>query len=272
MAEPDKSIYGRKVFFINPNPNFEQQIITRLRCMEYEVYSISDYRRAKPILRKNADSICFCIIESQLSLKGWHNFIKSFEEERVFGPLNIGVIVHPISEDKLKNFVADIQLDAGIIKHEQDPEAFFREIIKSLDAKNAKGLRRYVRVDCLNEPQADLLWFKNSKLFKLKIIDISSAGLAAQLPTKHAGDVGINQIIEGVTLNLRNESVNVDIKVTAIKAAADFLLVVIMFELTTAPESINKIRKYIAESLQTKIQNMVRVSELDRDDYENFKF
>ena len=82
MADADKSIYGRKVFFINPSVTFEQQVIERLRLMEYEVYAIDDYRKAKPLLRKNADSICFCIVESQLTLKGWHNFIKSFEDKR----------------------------------------------------------------------------------------------------------------------------------------------------------------------------------------------
>ena len=268
MADADKSIYGRKVFFINPSVTFEQTVIERLRLMEYEVYAIDDYRKAKPLLRKNADSICFCITESQLTLKGWHNFIKSFEEENVFSPLDMGVLLQALPDEKKANFIADLQLDAGILMQNQDSETLFHEIVRALDAKGAKGLRKYVRADCLNEPQADLLWLKDNRMFKLKIIDISSVGIAAKLSPGQANAVFINQILEGVTLNLKNTQVNVDIKISAIKSAGDFLLVVIMFTQSTTPDSINKIRGYIAENLQEKIRSSIRNSDLDRIDYD----
>ena len=271
MADADKSIYGRKIFFINPTVTFESTVIERLRLMEYEVYAIDDYRKAKPLLRKNADSICFCIVESQLTLKGWHNFIKSFEEENVFSPLDMGVIMHTQLEEKQANFVAGLQLDVGVIKIDQDSETMFHEIVRAIDAKNAKGMRKYVRANCLNESQADLLWLKNNRMFKLKIIDISSVGVAAKLSTGQANSVYINQIIDSVTLNLKNEQILVDIKITAIKVAGDFLLVVIMFNASTPPDSINKIRHYIAETLQESLRLSIRNSDLDRTDYEKIE-
>lgn len=271
MADADKSIYGRKVFFINPSVTFEQQVIDRLRLMEYEVYAIDDYRKAKPLLRKNADSICFCIVESQLTLKGWHNFIKSFENENVFAPLDVGVIIPPLAEEKHANFIASLQLDAGIIKLEKDSEPMFHEIVKAMDKMNAKGMRKYVRANCLNESQADLLWLKDNRMLKLKIIDISSVGIAAKLSTGQSNAVFINQDIEGVTLNLKSTQVSVDIKISAIKSAGDFLLVVIMFNPTTVPEAINKIRNYIAENLQENLRSQIRASDLDRTDYEKLE-
>lgn len=270
MADSDKSIYGRKVFFVNPSVTFEQQVIERLRLMEYEVYAIDDYRKVKPILRKNADSICFCIAESQLSFKGWHNFIKSFEEENVFAPLDMGVIMHSLPGDKQSNFEAGLQLDAGVITLDQDSEKMFHEVVRALDAKEAKGLRKYVRANCAEE-NADLLWLKDNRMFKLKIIDISSVGIAAKLSSGQANAVFINQIIEGVTLNLKNVQIGVDIKITAIKSAGDFLLVVIMFNATTTPDAINKIRRYIAENLQETLRSSIRNSDLDRTDYDRLE-
>ena len=268
MADADKSIYGRKVFFIAPSVAFEQQVLERLRLMEYEVYAIDDYRKTKSLLRKNADSICFCIAESQLSTRGWHNFIKSFEEENVFDPLDMGVIMHKLNDEKQANFEAGLQLDAGILDMNQDSEVLFHEIVRAMDAKNAKGMRKYVRANCFNEPQADLLWLKDNRMFKLKIIDISSVGIAAKLSPGQANAIGVEQIIEGVTLNLKNTQVGVDIKISAIKSAGDFLLVVIMFTATTTPDSINKIRAYIAENLQETLRSSIRNSDLDRFDYE----
>lgn len=268
MAEVEKSIYGRKVFFVNPSMSFEASVIERLRLMEYEVYAIEDYRKVKHLLRKNADSICFFLIENQLSLKGWHNFIKSFEEEGVFSPLDVGILIPDLPDDKQANFLAELQYDAGLIKLNQDQESMFHEIVKALDAKNAKGMRKYVRANCLNDSQADLLWLKDNKMFKLKIIDISSVGIAAKLSNSQANAVFINQIIDGVTLNLKNVQTSVDIKISAIKAAGDFLLVVIMFDTSTSPEAINKIRGYIANNLQESLRSSLRSIDLDRIDYE----
>ncbi|MBQ4378737.1 MAG: hypothetical protein II821_06030 [Treponema sp.] len=268
MADEGKSIYGRKVFFVAPSVSFEQQVLERLRLMEYEVYAIDDYRKAKPLLRKNADSICFCMTDSQLTSKGWHNFIKSFENENVFSPLDMGVIMHLMPADKQANFEAGLQLEAGILDANKDPEQLFHDIVRAMDAKNAKGMRKYVRANCLNETQADLLWLKDNRMFKLKIIDISAVGIAAKLSAGQANAVFINQVIEGVTLNLKSVQVGVDIQITAIKSAGDYLLVVIMFNATTTPEAINKIRAYIAETLQENLRSSIRMSDLDRTDYE----
>ncbi|MCR4823469.1 MAG: hypothetical protein K5873_11435 [Treponema sp.] len=268
MADIEKSIYGRKVFFIGANVSFETLFIERLRLMEYEVYIIDDYRKAKAILRKNPDAIAFCLIENQLNYKGWHNFIKSFTEENVFAPLDIGVIANEMPDEKLKNFTAGIELTAGIVKIQRDTEAMLHEIVKAMDANNAKGMRKYVRASCVNESQADLLWLKNNRMFKLKIIDISAVGLAAKLSAGQANSIGINQILTNVSVNLKSETIPVDIKVTAMKAAGDFLLVVIMFETSTLPDSINRIRAYIADNLQNSLRASFRSYELDRTDYE----
>ncbi|MBR1537155.1 MAG: PilZ domain-containing protein [Treponema sp.] len=271
MADADKSIYGRKVFFISPSIGFEQQVLERLRLMEYEVYAIDDYRKAKALLRKNADSICFCMADAQMTPKGWHNFISSFSEENVFSPLDMGVIMHFLPEDKQANFQAGLSLEAGILDLNEDAEEVFHKIVRAIDAKNAKGMRKYVRANCLKETQADLLWLKDNRMFKLKIIDISAVGIAARLSQGQANAVFINQIIEGVTLNLKSVQVSVDIQISAIKSAGDSLLVVIMFTASTTPDSINKIRAYIAENLKAALRSSIRLSDLDRTDYEHLE-
>ncbi len=271
MADADKSIYGRKVFFLTPTTSFESLYLERLRNMEYEVYVINDYRKAKPLLRKNPDSICFCVVGSQLTLKGWHNFIKSFADESVFRPLDLGIILPVLAEDKLSNFCAGLQYDAGLFTLDGKAEELFRAIVKSLDSLGAKGLRKYVRANCLNENQADLIFMKDNRMFKLKIIDISSVGMAAKLSVKQANIISVNQIINKVTLNLRNINIVVDIQVTTIKAAGDFLLVIIMFADTVQPDAINKIRTYISDNLKETLRSSIKTSDLDMLDYEKLE-
>ena len=183
----------------------------------------------------------------------------------------MGVILPPLPDEKKENFISELQLDVGVFTHTPDMETLFHAIVKAMDAKNAKGMRKYIRANCLTEPQADLLWLKDNRMFKLKIIDISAVGIAAKLSPGQANAVFINQVIEGVTLNLKNVQVGVDIKISAIKDAGDFLLVVIMFTTTTLPEAINKIRGYIGENLNETLRSSIRNSDLDRTDYEKLE-
>ncbi len=268
MAEGDKSVFGRKVFFIMPEISLESQLLDRLRLMEYEVYVIDDYHKAKPILRKNPDSICYVCINDKLTLQGWHKFMKSFEDESVFSPLDMGIISPHISEDKRESFLSELQYDAGFIFQNQIGDNLLHEVIRNLDRLAAKGIRKYVRANCLSEPQADLLWIKDNRMFKLKIIDISSVGIAAKLSNSQANSVYINQIVEACTLNIRTDQILVDIKITAIKTAGDFLLVVIMFNSTTPADSINKIRRYIAANLQESIDSSIKPADYDKSDYD----
>ena len=174
-------------------------------------------------------------------------------------------------DEKKTTFISELQLDAGILSQTLEPEPLFHEIVKAIDAKNAKGMRKYVRANCINEPNADILWVKDNRMFKLKIIDISSVGIAAKLSIGQANAVFINQIIENVTLNLKNVQIVVDLKIDAIKSAGDFLLVVGMFTTSTPPAAINEIREYVAQTLQENLLSMVRNSELDRTDYERLE-
>ena len=272
MAEQDKNVFGRKVFFINPSAVFESKVIERLRLMEYEVYIIDDYRKAKAILRKNADSICYVALEPPLTLKGWHNFIKSFEEESVFSPLDMGIISESLPKEKWFNFVNGLQHDAGIIMTAENPEGMLHEVVKNLDNLGAMGLRKYVRANCIQEPKADALWMRDNRMFQLKIIDISSVGFAARLAANQANAVGVNQVIRGVTLNLRTHQIVVDIKISGIKAAGDYLLAIVMFDSSTPPQAIDKVRAYITENLQDSIVANLTRNDIDRLNYENLEF
>lgn len=269
MADADKSIYGRKIFFINPNVNFEEKVISRLRIMEYEVYSIEDIRTAKNILRLNPDSICFVLPNSGLTLNGWHNFLKTFDSEAKFNQLDVGIIMHTIQEDKARAFLAELKYEAGCFMLDQEPEELFHQITTALDKLGAKGLRKYVRADCISDRKAEIYWLKQNKMIKLKMIDISAAGIAATLSAAQQNEIFVNQIISGAYINMGKSQVSAPLKVTAIKTAGNNLLVVFMYGSETEPSAINTIRKYVGEMLKQKMKDSIASLPLDKTDYNN---
>ena len=267
MTDSEKSIYGRKVFFLNPTVTFEEEVIERLRVMEYEVYAISDHRVAKNILRLNPDSICFVMPNSGLSQVGWHNFLKSFENEPKFSTLDVGVIMHKLPEDRINSFLSGLQYDAGCFFLEDDSEELFHKITASLDKLGAKGLRKYVRADCINDRSAEIYWLKANKMIKLKMIDISAVGIAATVSANQQNEVFVNQLISGAYINMGKMQVTASLKVTAIKTARNALLVVLMYGSDIEPSALTTIRSYVADMLKHKLQDSIANLPLDIVDY-----
>ncbi|WP_407425427.1 hypothetical protein [Treponema sp.] len=267
MADTDKFIAGRKVFFLNPTPSFEEEVIERLRVMEYEVYSINDYRHAKNILRLNPDSILYINPNISMTLDGWHNYIRSFGEDPKFGSIDFGIIMQKQAPEKEKKFLANIEPKAGVLYFDSTKDELVRGISLALDKLSAKGMRKYVRADCITDKSAEIYWLKDNKMLKLKMIDISAAGIAAMLPATQANSIFVNQIIDGAYINIGKTQIITSIKISAIKNAGNNLLVIIMYGSDTLPTAINQIREYVSETLKANIKASIVNLPLDRRDY-----
>lgn len=268
MAENDKSISGRKVFFINPNISVEGSVISRLQTMEYEVYALKDYRIAKNLFAALKDGICFICPDSQMSKEGWRNFIKFLETDETYKDFDIGVVSEMISENKQGEFTKDLKLAAGFFSMLGN-ESTVRNLVKSLDKLKAKGMRKYIRVNCMDDQKAELYWFtKDKKMFRCKLIDLSTAGIAVKLPLSQAKAVFVNQLISDATLVLAGKQLPVCVKVSGIKAANDVLLVIMMYGMDTPVSTQNQIRSYVNEKLKLSLERQIRNLAPDKTKYD----
>ena len=278
MAD-DKVFLGRKVFFLNPPSGFEKSVIENLRSIEYEVYSVSDYRMIKGILSLNSDSILFIIPNGNLNARGWRNFMKSFENESLFEPLDVGVIMRKMPAERESSFLSGIKLDAGLIYVDGGISDVFKQILVSLEKLNAKGIRKYVRADCNSEKTAEIYWLKAGKMLKFKMIDISSVGIAALFPARLQSDIFVNQVISDAYINMEmthksgdtnfvdRKQLAVTLKISAIKVVGENLLVVFMYGNETPVDVIKKIREYVTYILNRKLFSSVADFPPDGVDY-----
>lgn len=273
----EKVFMGRKVFFLNAPTGFEKAVIDNLRSMEYEVYSIKDYRVLKEMIRLNPDSIVFIIPTTALNFRGWRNFIKSFENETIFAPLDVGIIMRKMNPERESLFLAGVQYDAGLIYVDNGIYDTMRKIVASLDRLNAKGIRKYVRADCKSEKSAEIYWLKDEKMLKFNMIYISSVGVAALFPARLQNDIFVNQVISSAYINMeivqdgtglveRNQ-LPIELKISAIKVVGENLLVVFMYGNETAISVIKKIREYVTYILNRNLYASIMNLPLDNIDY-----
>ncbi len=263
----DKSVYGKKVFFLYPNYSFQSDIVERLRTLEYEVYIVNDYRNVKNILRKNPDSLLYVNIDNFFNAASWVKFLTTLEADENYSTCKMGIITDKNDKETLKKFEEETLHDAGIISLTKDSEENFRMIVKQLDSNNAKGRRQYVRANCLDDPTAEVFWITNNIMYKLKIIDISAVGIAVRIPVKQAGALRPGQVLKDINLMLKSRPMPINASVYVIKPGPIFNTAIFMIEKDTDKNALITIRTYVAETLQRKIEDQIFGMNTDHEDY-----
>jgi hypothetical protein len=268
MAEEEKKgLFGHKVFFLYPSYSFQTDILQRLRTMEYEVYTIQDYRLVRNILFKNRNSILYVNMDLIFNTATWVNFLYMLQEQDSLASNKFGIITEKADTNTIKNIELQVKHEAGIIRLENDTEENVRNIVKQLDSMDAKGRRQYVRANCLDDKIAEVFWLTNNTMFKRKIIDISAAGLAVIIPEKQKNSFKPGQLLQNINLMIKGKPMPIDAKIYAIKPGQNYLIGILMIEYTTDKNAMNLIREYVAETLDKKIQASIYGMDLDRNVY-----
>lgn len=267
MESRENPIFGRKVYFLNPPLSFEKQIIEALRELEYEVYVISDYKYAKPVLRENPDAMCFIYIDAELSLKAWFNFIKSFSKDVTLKSIFVG-ITSAKSSVEIKNFIMNLQLPGGYVPLDGLGNSPLEKFIGILDINGAKGRRQYIRLNCKELKLVSGYITFGNKLFTINIDNISSVGLACSYDFGAAEAFQKNSVIDNVALSLGRWSVVVSCVVFDVKRINGKDIAVLLFMKETPKEVRKSIRSYIFEILTEHERNMMISSIQDLTNYD----
>ena len=267
MEVKRSDVFGRKVFFLNPSLIMQNVLVKRLREMEYEVYTISDYRDAKPILSEYEDSVCFINTDDQLLPMEWYNFIKSFKDDLTLSSILLGVIsthMKPADKDK---FNKDIELDGGFLSTTNGIDNTLLHIQNFLIKCNAMGRRRYVRLDCTDKQDCSGVCVINNCMIDLKLADISTAGFAATTPLSAVDRFAKGQRIGNVTINLERRTIQSAVDVFATKKNEKDGLIVLLFTDSLGEKPKEYIREYIFKKLQNEISSFVNESMKDTKNY-----
>ncbi len=271
QATPQESkgnnTFGRKVFFINSSRQINSNIVDYLRNEEYETYVIDDYKSAKTYLRMNPDSICFFYIDTQLSKNGWFNFIKSFEEDEILKSQYIGVVTEKIDNKTRDKYLSGLNIRSGLITLDESIENILGGILSTLEALNAKGRRKYVRAKITIDKDSYILWTVNNKMFKFPLLDISSVGMAVDIPEQAMSIVKPNLVMNSVTLKIGSKEYPISVVIYVVKQIPDGNLGILL--ITSADDKAKRyIKQYVANTLQIQLYHSIGAATPDTKDYE----
>lgn len=267
MEYRENPMFGRQVFFLNPPLSVENSIIPVLKNNDYEVYVIRECNCAKPILRAHENAICFIFIDDELSLDAWYNFIKSFEYDPALKSIFLGVISIKAKPKDQERFLLNLKLPGGFVMLEKNMEAVVENIQGILELNGAKGVRKCIRLELLDNKDVNGYFTNGTTLYSFRLVNISELGFAAQVPIKMAPIFAKGRVISNVSITMKRFSFVCTIVVFKTSIVNDSCLVVAMLHPETSSAVKKKIHDFIYDTLEIRHRIVLENIARDMTDY-----
>jgi len=248
-SQPQSEITGKKVFFLYPTGSIRNQVINELIQNEYEVYIAKDHGRLPRVLKKFPGSIVFINIEEKISKQEWERWIGTTlttAPDTMFG-----VFSSNTDEEFREKFIKNNHIKCGFLPLKVDMSKATEVILEMFKVMSIKGRRKYLRATIDRETNAIINIPHNSEFLKGVIKDISVVG--ASCVFEHDPNLSKNSLVKDIQIKLQSMLIKVEAVVFGSREDCGDKLYVIIFTQKVDPEVRVKIRKYIQQNLQNKM-------------------
>ena len=240
---------GRKVFYFFPTGTFHQHVVKEIIQHEFEIYTLSDFKRGLPLIFQYNGGIILFYVDGLENYQHGLSVIRDFCRQSSHRSIELFLLTGSAERvEKMERYMQEMDNCRALLLQEQ-PEETSIELIALLNELNARGQRRYVRFGSNTDEIATIgIARKNRKLVGT-VHDISSAGLSFSLP--EGPSFAVRSKIKEFSLNLDGEIGHLSGTITIRrKLPSGLFLYVLMFEKGLAEETRNKLHTIIHGSLQ----------------------
>ncbi|MBI9107284.1 MAG: PilZ domain-containing protein [Spirochaetales bacterium] len=242
---------ARKVFFLYPHSVIQKELVQELVANEYEVYLVMDHKRLREIISEYDQPIVYINIDDNLQNKEWEEYIN----EMISSDDNnarVGVLTYNEDQRLAQHYLMDLMISCGFIKLKLGLEQSKKIILKTLEVNEAKGRRKYLRMNCWEHRNADFNVKIQGSFFTGRIKDISSVGMAFVFNEDLV--LSIHSVVSDIQLKLRGKIARVSGPVMGTRVIPEGTVHVLVFDKKTDLETRGKIHAFIYETLQDQIR------------------
>ena len=248
-----KSQFGKKVFFLYPHSVIQERLISRVLEQEYEVYMLKDHRRALKVLSVHNDAILFINIDKVLSEQEWKRYVRIIMTSEGTSEVATGIVSYNENKQLAEYYLMELMVSCGFILLKTGVEESTRIILKTLEANEARGRRRYVRARCHQTNSATFNIKIKKQIFTGSIIDISSAGMACVFDEDV--ELAVNTPVQDLQLRLKGIPCRLSGRVAG-SSPGERTNYVIMFRPDMDQTTRDRLRNFIFSSLQEEIDRI----------------
>lgn len=231
----ETGVLGKKVFFLYPPPVLTE-IVEDLARREFEVYLVRDHERLRDVLAEDSDALVFINLDESLDEAGWVGYIDSLRAAETTKAVRVGVLtMNDRNQDVRRTYIIDLQVACGFIVLKIGAAKTTEILVKTLEANEARGRRKFVRAICPPGWGQCALNHEGSSLHA-QILNLSSAGMAIAFE----GDLSLRAgtMLRDMTLTLKGSRIALSGFVAAQRGEVDgHQLHIVMFDPASSDES-----------------------------------
>lgn len=248
--------FGKKVFFLNPQAVIEE-VAAALAEAEFEVYTTRDHGKLARYLRREPHCLTFVNIDEGDDESAWRAYIASIRKDE--SGVAFGVVTMLDDEDRRSIYLFDLGVECGYIVIKIGAAKTTEILLRTLEANEARGRRRYVRAACPPDA-AEFNCQSEAGLLRGSISDISSVGMAAvfeggSIPRAGTRFKDLQLSLRGARLSLSGVVVGGHDSPSAGPTA------VIMFEpASVTDEKKAKLRAFVRKTLQAAMDKALELA------------
>ena len=242
-------IIGRKIFFLYPTQSIQNQIMTEMAQQEFEVYVSKNHTRLAQALKNYPNSIIYINVEEGMPLAEWREWIST--QRTALPDIELGVFSSNNDEKFKDKIINDLHITCGFFILKMDMTHTTGKLLDILNTKNVKGRRKYLRANTERETAATINMPFRDEFIKGVIKDISVVGISCSF--EHDLDLKKNVLFKGIQIRLQSMLLNLEAVVFGSRMDNNEKIYVMIFTQNISPEIRSKIRKYIQQNLQGKM-------------------
>jgi len=247
---------GKKIFFLYPTAVVHNKIISELVQQEYEVYVAKDKDSLRRVLKKYPNSVVFVDINEEMSEKQWETWITALMNSTEIKGVSVGIVTTNDDEQIKRKYLMTIKVPCGytVLKFELDKA--IAHIFDVLQAANAKGRRKYIRATMDKNANSTINLPVQGMYVKGRIKDISVVGISCTL--EEDMEIAKNTLFKDIQLKLQSTLLKVEGIVFGSRMEGKEKVYVFLFTQRVDPEVRVKMRKYIQQYLQSKMDGELK--------------
>jgi len=250
-VESSLSLLGKKVYFIYPNSVIQVEMVAELIKDEYEIYLVKEYLKALTLFRRYPNSVVFINIDEGQEESQWEEYVQTIKNDPDLEAIQIGIMTYNDDPALAQKYLMDMMVSGGFIKLSLGLKESTAIVRKVLEANEARGRRRFLRVKC-GDKNSTLNFQRGDKTLTGTIMDISSAGMACTFEPEprmvHHTEVesiqikmkGMLGLVSGIVMGTRQDG--------------ESLVYIIVFTNKTTFQVKDKIRGFMQWALQHQVE------------------
>ena len=236
---------------MHPTAVVQNKIIAELVQQEYEVYMVKDHNALKRVLAKYPDSIVLADINEQMPEKDWEGWIQGIMNTPETSSTIIGIVSANDSEELRHKYLDSIHIKGGYTPIKSDLDHTIKQIMETLNKLESKGRRKYLRATTEREAMTTVNLPLNGAFINGRIRDISVVGISCTFDSEP--ELVKNTLFKDIQVKLQSILLNVEGIVFGSRVDDNAKIYVILFTQRIDPVVRTKIRKYIQQNLQSKM-------------------